>query len=179
MSNAFLGAVVIPAVLLTGCSSSRDLDASVDLTSTTRKLSDAEIPDDDALVSGSAAVAALQELIDRLLASNDACAILTQRDIKDAQLDPTTLASSAARKTLTKGVIEVYDHVIAIVTDQAVKVPLRVQRDAFVEVLDVVDRYSTNPTSKDANAEITNITRGPEFVAAQSAVQAWQFANCG
>ena len=66
---------------------------------------------------------------------NDVCAILTQKDIKGLKIDATTLASSSARRTLASGVVQVYDHVIQIVPDPAIKPALEVQKSTFVQVL--------------------------------------------
>src|SRR4051812_44651454 len=109
----------------------------------------------------------MQKIIDRLLASNDACAILTQKDVKGYRIDATTLASSAARQVLARGVIDVYDHLIDIVNDDGIKPALQRQRDTFVQILQIVDRYTANPTSKQGNDQIRALSTGPEFVKAQ------------
>ena len=173
-SAALLATTLLPVA----CSSSRDVD-SADATKTTiRKLDDGPLVDEDGLLGGSQGAKEIQRIIDRLLASNDPCAILTQKDIKGLKIDAATLASSSARQTLASGVIQVYDHVIQIVPDASVKPALGVQRDTFVKVLDVVERYTANPTSKEGNDQITALVTGEEFVKAQSAVSGWTYQNC-
>lgn len=162
-----------------GCSSSRDVETSEGTKTTIRDLGDEELVDEDGLLSGSQGAKEIQRIIDKLLASNDPCAILTQKDIKGLKIDATTLASSAARVTLASGVIQVYDHVKAIVVDESVKPALEVQKSTFVKVLDIVERYTANPTSKEGNDQIQALVTGEDFVKAQSTVSAWTYTNCG
>lgn len=175
MGIAALGLTVFLPV---ACSSSRDIETAGETKTTIRDLGDEDLVDEDALISGSQGAKEIQKIIDRLVASNDACAILTQKDIKGLNIDATTLASSAARKTLAAGVVKVYDHIIQIVPDAAVKPYLGTQRDTFVQVLDIVERYTANPTSKEGNDQIQALISGDKFVQAQSAVSGWTFSNC-
>lgn len=173
--------VLVPllvAVPLAACSSTTDLDSEAPGT-TIRDLGDDPLVDDEGLTSGSQGAQAIQRIIDRLVASNDPCAILTQKDIKGLKIDATTLASSSARRTLAAGVVQVYDHVIQIVTDPTVKPALEVQKSTFVQVLDVVERYTANPTSQEGNAQIQALVTGEDFVKAQGQVSDWTNANCG
>lgn len=163
--------------LTAGCSSSRDLESAAQTGTTIRDLGE-ELVEDEALIVGSEGAKEMQKIIDRLLASNDACAILTQKDIKGYKIDATALASSSARQVLANGVVDVYDHLIALVTDASVKPALQTQRDTFGQVLSVVDRYTANPTSAEANDQIQALVTGEEFVRAESAVSTWTFQNC-
>lgn len=171
--------VVVSTGLPVACSSTREID-SADVTKTTiRDLGNEDLVDEDGLLSASQGAKEIQRIVDRLVASNDACAILTQKDIKGLKIDATTLASSSARQTLANGVVRVYDHVIQIVPDPAIKPSLGVQRDTFVKVLDVVERYTANPTSKEGNDQIQSLVTSSAFINAQSAVSAWTYQHCG
>jgi hypothetical protein len=175
LSTVVLAAMVaVPAA----CASTKDIESSDQTKSTIRDLGGDLVDPDDVIASGSAGAREIQKIIDRLVASNDACAILTQKDVKGLKIDPTTLASSSARQALTKGVIAVYDHLIDIVPDAAVKPALVTQRDTFVQVLDLVERYTANPTSKQGNDQIQALITGDAFVKAATAVSSWTYANC-
>lgn len=171
-------ALLAVLALAPACSSTRQLSSDERIPTTIRRLPD-DGDDAEALAGGSEGARQIQEMIDRLLASDDPCAILTQRDVKGFQLDATTLASSSARRVLTKGVVDVYDHLLALVTDATVRPALQVQRDTFVQVLDLVDRYAANPTSQQGNDQIRALTTGDAFVRAQDVVGGWTVANCG
>lgn len=171
------GLVVLVGLVGPACSSTRDLESAEPTGTTIRDLGE-ELVEDEALVGGSEGAKEMQRIIDRLLASNDACAILTQKDIKGYKIDATTLASSSARQILANGVVDVYDHLITLVTDPTVKPALQVQRDTFGQVLEIVDRYTANPTSKQGNDQIQALITGETFVRAESAVSAWTFQNC-
>ncbi|MFN8053134.1 MAG: hypothetical protein U0Q22_16935 [Acidimicrobiales bacterium] len=173
--GVLLAAAVVAAP---ACSSTRDLDSADQTGTTIRKLAD-DLVDEDPLTGGSAGAKELKKIIDRLVASNDPCAILTQKDIKGYQLDPTTLASSSARQTLAQGVVDVYDHLIKIVPDTTITPALQKQRDTFVQVLGIIDRYAANPTSKQSNDQIQALLTGTDFVQAQNAVSTWTYTNCG
>lgn len=178
MPRLRLGATFAVVVLLAGgCSQSRELGDSA--TSTTFRVSESEDASGDNLSGGSESAAQMQQMIDRLLVSTDPCAILTQRDIRDIQLDPTAMASSAVRQVVAKGVVEVYNHLAELVTDTSVNAALLVQRDTFVKVLNVVERYSSAPASEAASAEIAALAQAPAYVAAETTVNAWVGANCG
>ena len=98
----------------------------------------------------------------------------------DADLDIETVATpwTEAVSRLAAGVVKVYDHIIQIVPDAAVKPYLGTQRDTFVQVLDIVERYTANPTSKEGNDQIEALISGDKFVQAQSAVSGWTYQNC-
>jgi len=180
-ARRWLGAALLSLLIVTpvGCSSSRDIESSDGTKTTIRDLGDDDLVDeDDALAGGSQGAKEIQKIIDKLLASTDPCAILTQKDIKGLKIDATTLASSSARQTLAQGVIDVYGHLIQIVPDAAVKPALETQRDTFVQVLDIVERYTANPTSKQGNDQIQALVTGETFVKAESTVSGWTYANC-
>ena len=170
--------LVAIATVPSACSSTKDIESSGETKTTIRDLGGDLVDPDDSLTGGSAGAKAIQKIIDRLVASNDPCAILTQKDIKGLKIDPTTLASSGVRKVLTQGVIDVYDHVINIVPDPGLKPSLVVQRDTFVQVLDIVERYTANPASKQGNDQITALITADSFVKAQSTVSGWTYTNC-
>jgi hypothetical protein len=170
-------ALLLAAATAVSCSESRDLGATGRTKTTIRRVDDPDA-DEDALAGGSAGAREMQKIIDRLVASNDPCAILTQKDVKGYQIDATTLASTATRKVLATGVIDVYDHLVDIIGDPSVRPALEKQRDTFVQVLEIVNRYTANPTSKQGDDQIRALTTGPEFVAAQNAVATWTINNC-
>jgi hypothetical protein len=169
--------LVAAAVLLSGCSATRDLES--DATTTTDKPPSSEIDplDAAALASGAEGVEELQALIDRLLASNDTCAILTQRDVRENRLDPTIFTTSAARRVLAEGLIAVFDHLVRISPPQ-LRQPLIDQQAVFTEVLEVVEQYANNPADTRATAQINSLVGAPGFVAAQQQINAWVSANC-
>jgi PBP1b-binding outer membrane lipoprotein LpoB len=81
------------ALVAVGCSRSTDL-GSEDVSSTTVRHSATTDPlDAQALATGKQAVNKLQGIVDSMLASNDTCAILTQKDVPKNQLDPSLLTS--------------------------------------------------------------------------------------
>jgi len=173
-----LALAVVWAISLVGCSSSRDIEADEATGTTIRDLGDDSLVDDEGLVGGSQAAAEIQRIVDRLLASNDACAILSQKDLKGMTIDPTSLASSAARRTLAQGVLDVYDHLVRIIPDASIKPALQTQQQTFVQVLEVVERYTANPTSKEGNDQIQALVTDSDFVTAESTVSAWTYQNC-
>jgi hypothetical protein len=162
---------------MAGCSSTRDLGSEGETKTTIRKIAD-DAGDEGALAGGSQGAKEMQKIINRLLASNDPCAILTQKDVKGFSIDATALASATAREVLARGVIDVYDHLLDIVGDDAIKPALQKQRDTFVEILQIVDRYTANPTSKQGNDQIRALSTGPEFVKAQHDVDNWTYQHC-
>ena len=178
-ARSLVAALLIALLMVAafGCASTRELESEGETKSTIRDLGD-ELPEDDAMAGGSDAAAAMQTIIDKMLASDDACAILTQKVIEGYQIDPTSLASTAARQVLASGVVDVYNHLIAIVNDDKVRPPLTVQRDTFTQVLDLVDRYAANPASKTGNDQIKALVEGQDFVSAANGVSAWTYANC-
>ena len=174
---AILATALTLLVATVGCSSSRDVAYDETTPTTIRRLPGAGL-DEANLAGGSAAAKDMQRVIDRLVASNDPCAILTQKEVKGYQIDPSSLASSDVLEVLANGVIDIYDHLVVIVPDPGVVPALRTQRDTFVRVLDVVDRYAANPTSKDGTTQIRSLTQGSDFVKAGSTVSAWTYSHC-
>lgn len=173
-------AALVAALAATGCSSTRELSADRSTETTIRRLPDDELLDEEALETGSAAARSMEAIVAKLLASNDPCAILTQQEIRGYNIDATALAGSAVRQTMARGVVSVYNHTINVVpqTEDQLIAALRVQRDTFVQVLDVVDRYSSNPTSRQGNQQIENLVRSDQFVKASEAVNGWIYQNC-
>lgn len=176
------GAVVLASVIaLGGCTATRELSEPRETGTTIRRLPEDELLDGDVVETGSAAVRRIEEIVAKLLASRDACAILTQQEIKGYSIDPTALAGSSARRAMARGVLQVYNHVINTVPQHESQLiaALRVQRDTFVQVLDVVDRYSANPASSQGNEQIQTLVQSEQFVKAGEAVNAWIYDNCG
>jgi len=174
-SVALVGLVL--AVGVVGCSTTRDLDSS-GATTTVKRSSTTEDPlDAAALASGSQGVAELQKVIDTLLASNDFCAILTQQAIKGTRLDPTLLTTPSVRQVLAQGLIQVFDHLIQI-SPAELKDPLQTEKTIFGQVLDVVQRYSANPSDSKASDDINNLVSSANYLAAQQQISSWATANC-
>lgn len=163
-------------VLLSGCSTTRDLDATNAGPSTTRRLEGG--PGSGENIGGSVAAKRMQTLIDQLVAEQDPCAILTQKDVAMTQIDPTTFLSAEARRVLASGVVDVYDHLATLIADPSVQPALRTQKETFTGVLGIVERYSSNPTSREQTEQIKALTEGPAAVAAQSSISAWVVSNC-
>ena len=174
------GAALAAALLATGCASTRELSADQRTETTIRRLPDDELLNEAALETGSAATRSIDAIVAKLLASNDPCAILTQQEIKGYNVDATALAGSAVRRSMARGVVSVYNHTINVVpqTEEQLIAALRVQRDTFVQVLDVVDRYSANPASRQGNQQIESLVRSDQFVKASEAVNGWIYQNC-
>lgn len=170
----------VMAVVFTGCTTTKDLPGERSTETTIRRLPDDELLDEAALETGSAAAKNLQAIINRLLTSNDPCAILTQQAIKGYTIDATSLAGSAVRRTMASGVVDVYNHTINLVpaNESTLIAALRVQRDTFVQVLEVVDRYSANPTSTQGNDQIAQLVQSDQFVKASDAVNLWVYSSC-
>ena len=169
--------VVVAVITLAGCSSSSDIDTSRATTSTVRIAPDDALNGDGGVSGGSEATRQPQSAIDKLAASNDVCAVLTQRDVKGMKLDSTTLASTEARKILSAGVVKIYNHLV-LIGDAEIKSALQVQRDTFASVLDLVDRYASASSSKQGNEEIRALTEAPQFLAAQQVVTTWIAGHC-
>ena len=175
-----LAAVLAVSILVaaTGCSKSTQLADDGQVT-TTFRVTEREESGGETVSGGSDSATQMQIIIDRLLASSDACAILTQRDIRDIQLDPTAMASSAVRQVVATGVVDVYNHLAELVTEPTVNAALIVQRDTFAQVLAVVERYSNAPTSDAATSEISALAAAPEYIEAEATVNSWVSVNCG
>ncbi len=168
---------LIVATMITACAQSTQLAEDGGAT-TTFRVSEREETDSVNVGGGSESATQMQLLIDRLLASSDPCAILSQSEIRDIQLDPTAMASSAVRQVVATGVVEVYNHLATLIPEPTVNAALLVQRDTFVQVLNVVERYSNAPVSDAATAEIAALARAPAYVAAEATVNSWVSVNC-
>lgn len=164
------------ALLAVGCTRSEEIPPYADegfhrVTTTEDPLEGAE------LASGAEAIDELQSLFDRMLASNDPCAILTQRDVEENRLDPTLLTNTEARRVLADGLVRVYDHLIRISPPQLTPA-LQAQKDVFNQVLTVVDRYATNPNNPGATGEIETLVNSQDFIAAGQQISQFVAANC-
>ena len=166
-------ALMAGLIMIGGCSQTEDLGFAA--SSTTLRLVD----DDD--LSGDATSASaeqVQTVVDRLLDTDDACAILTQSAIASVSLEPTALLSASARRVLAQGIVDIYAHVTELVPDPAVRPALQVQSNTFAQVLSVVDRYADSPNSARGATEIQTLSEAPDFVAASQTVSTWVSANC-
>lgn len=164
------------ALVVAGCSRTDDLGEG--RTATTVRVVGDDVEREGDLADTSEAARQMQTLVDRLLDSDDACAILTQREASAVQLDPTALLSGSARRVLAEGIVSIYDHLVDLVDDPTVKPALVVQRQTFTQVLDIVDRYADSPTSERGADEIQALSSTPEFLAASQTVNDWVRANC-
>lgn len=174
--RALLAGALCVTVLAAGCRTSREIPPYADEgfhrpTTTQDPLEDAE------LASGAAGMEELQRIFDRLLASNDPCAILTQKDLAENRLDPTVFTDPAARRLLADGLVRVFDHLIAI-SPSSITAALEAERDVFSDVLEVVDRYATNPTGAGATDEIEVLVNSQEFLAAGQQISQFVSTSC-
>jgi len=167
--------VVLLCMAVGACSSTEEVN--FDPTAPKATTTTADPLDGSAVASGAAGVAQLQSLIDRLLASKDVCAILTQRDVAENKLDPTLFTTTAARRVLAQGLIAVFDHLIQI-GDPTITSALQAEKEVFSKVLDVVDRYANNPNESKATAEINSLVDSAGFLNAQTTLNAWITTNC-
>jgi hypothetical protein len=158
------------------CSSTTELDSAAPTTTNPPK-AQVDPLDEAGGVIGAAGIQQLQDLVDRLLASNDPCAILTQRDVQGNQLDPTLFTSSAARQVLASGLIDVYDHLIQI-SPVVIRQALTDQKAVFAQILDVVDRYANSPNDPGATTQIEDLLSQPGMVSAQQQINAFIQQNC-
>jgi hypothetical protein len=172
---AMLMVVAAIALVGLGCSQSTDL-SSGPVTTTTPKSSTTD-PLDGSAGGSSAGIDQLQTLVARLLASNDTCAILTQRDVRANQLDPTLFTSSNSRQVLAQGVVNIYNHLIDI-SPVAIRGALQDEKDVFAQVLQVVDQYADNPTDQGATQQIDNLLKQPGMVTAQQQLNDFVENNC-
>jgi len=165
--------VAVLCVAVAGCSTTSEIDFNgklpKDPTTTVDPLEGAS--------AGAAGVAELRQLIDRLIASPDVCAIMTQRDVAQNQLDPTLFSSAAARRVLATGLVNVFDHLLRI-SDPVILPALQAEKDVFAEVLSVVERYSNDPTSSRATDEIKSLVDSAGFLTAQQDLNFWITENC-
>jgi hypothetical protein len=158
------------------CSSTTELSSDAPTTTSPPK-AEVDPLDEAGGVIGAAGIQQLQDLVDRLLASNDPCAILTQRDVQENQLDPTLFTSSAARQVLASGLVDVYDHLIQI-SPVAIRQALTDQKAVFAEILKVVDRYANNPNDPGATTQIQDLLAQPGMVAAQQQINVYLQQSC-
>jgi hypothetical protein len=169
--------MVVAAIALVGLGCSQSTDLSSDpVTTTTPKPSTTDAVDGDS-GNASAGIDQLQTLVQRLLASNDTCAILTQRDVRANQLDPTLFTSSNSRQVLAQGVVQIYNHLIDI-SPVAIRGPLQDEKDVFAQVLQVVNQYADNPTDQTATQQINNLLKQPGMVNAQQQLNDFITNNC-
>ncbi len=165
-------------VLGSGLACSTTTELTSDPPTTTNPPKAATDPlDDIATSAGQAGLDQLQDLLDRLLASNDPCAILTQRDVRENQLDPTLFTTSAARQVLAAGLVDVYDHLIQI-SPESIRQALADQKAVFAQVLEVVDSYATNPNDPTATGRIDELMDQPGMVTAQQEINAFIREQC-
>ncbi len=157
-----------------GCSTSREIDVNA---GPARSTTTEEPVDDASYDSGAEGIARLQALIKKLLDDDDVCSVLQQRSAPSNQLDPSLFLSPEARQVLTKGLVDVMDHLITI-SDPRLHSAFQTQKDAFVKVLDVVDRFANNPNDPRSTAAIQTLVQAPDFVAAQGQISSWVSANC-
>ena len=172
------GAAIVVIMSAVGTSCAQTDELAEGRSSTTLRIGEDDLALGDDLAGSSAAAGQMQDLVDELLASNNACAILNQQAAGAIKLDPTTMMSSSARRVLAKGIVDIYDHLVTLVDDPAVKPALLVQQATFVEVLDIVDRYADSPSSKRGADEIKALAGAPQFVAASQSVATWVTTNC-
>jgi len=162
------------------CSETRTLEGGAEATSTTVRLLEEERGEfDEGLRTGSEAAAEIQRWINDLVTETDPCSILSQKVVQDRSFDPTVLASAAARKALAEGYVQVINHLVALIDDPAVTPALVVQRDSATEILDIVDRYAANPTSREGARQIDAVTAAPAYVEAEATISRWVISNCG
>jgi hypothetical protein len=172
-----LATLVVLAAAPIACSRSTDIDSVARSTTTERSPATTDPLDADALASGSEAIRKLQAIVDGMLATTDPCAILTQRDVEGNELDPSIFTSSSARKVVTNGLIEVYDHLISI-SPPEITAPLTAQKAVFTEVLGVVERYASSGDDTRATQQINTLVSAPGYLAAQTQLTSWVNANC-
>ena len=80
---------------------------------------------------------------------------------------------------LAQGIVDIYGQLIETINDPSIRPSLVVQRDTYVGVLGIINRYSNSAASDDGNAEIDSLIQDEDFLAAQNAVGDWVFRNCG
>jgi hypothetical protein len=170
-------ATLAAVALVPACSRSTDIASTARSTTTERSPATTDPLDADALASGSEAIRKLQDIVDGMLASTDPCAVLTQRDVDENQLDPSIFTSSAARKVVTNGLIQVYDHLIGI-SPPEITAALTAQKAVFVDVLAVVERYASSGDDSKATQQINTLVSAPGYLAAQSQLTAWVSQHC-
>lgn len=173
-----LALVVGASLSVVACTDSEDLElGGLPAIDPNRSTTTQDIDGNKGLVGGAETVEQINALISKLLASNDACSILTQKEVADYKIDPTALASPEVFAQLSTGLAQVFDHLIEI-TDASIRVPLQTEKKALAQVLDVVNRYIDNPSDAGATDQIKAIAAAPEFVSASTAISLWASENC-
>ena len=168
--------LVVPAA----CSENRAIESDAPITKdTVRLLEDETLDNDPGLASGSEAAAQIQKLVDSLVEENDPCVILSPSTVSTFNFDPSVLASSQARKTLAQGYVQVLNHLVTLVNDPEVTPALVIERDSVVEILDIVEKYSASPTSREGTKQIEAVTNSPAYVEASEVVARWVVSHCG
>jgi hypothetical protein len=175
----FPAAALIVSVSLAGaaCSTTSELPIGAAPTTTTPPTEELDDLEARSLETGAAGIQALETLIDRLLGSTDTCAILTQRDVQNNQLDPTLFTSSAARQVLSDGLVQVFDHLIRI-SPLSIREPLESQKAIYAEVLQVTDRFVDSPGDPSGIQQIEELLNQPDFVGAQGLLNEFVLQNC-
>ncbi len=176
LRGVLVGVLFLALLAAAGCRTSKEIPPYADEgfhrpTTTEDPLEGAE------LASGAAGLEELQRIFDRLLASNDPCAILTQQDLAENRLDPTVFTDPAARRLLADGLVRVFDHLISI-SPPTITSALEAERDVFSDVLEVVDRYATNPTGAGATDEIEVLVNSQQFLAAGQQISQFVSTSC-
>ncbi len=176
--RALVGVVLLGALFAVGCSRTTDIGTGKAPPSPARTSTTSDPLNGQNLESGQAAIAKLQSIIDSMVASNDVCAILTQRDVPKNQLDdPSLLTSASARKVLSNGLIAVFNHLIQIGPAE-LQGAFSAEKDIFTQVLNVVNQYANDPQSAQATEQISTLVQSPGYLAAQAQITAWVAANC-
>jgi hypothetical protein len=173
--TAFLMVVAAITLVGIGCSQTTDLSSGA-VTTTTPKSSTTDVLEGNAL-NASTGIDQLQTLVARLVASNDTCAILTQRDVRANQLDPTLFTSQASRQVLAAGVVQIYDHLLDI-SPVGIRGPLQDEKNVFAQVLDIVNKYANDPTAQNATQQIDDLLKTPGMVSAQQQLNDFISQNC-
>lgn len=160
------------------CSDSEDLSFGAnDRIDPSRTSTTADIDGNKSLIGGAETVEQIQGIIDKLLASTDGCAILTQQVVKGYKIDPSAFASPEVFARLSEGLVQVFDHLVSI-TDVSLREPLLIEKEALSQALEVVNAYIDNPSNPQATVEIQAIAAAPEFVAASAQISQWAADNC-
>lgn len=173
-ARRWAAAVLVLAGGAVGCTRTTELSSELPTTTSPAPETTDSLDQSQAATAG---IAALEDLIARLLASDDPCAILTQRDVQANQLDPTLFTSSAARQVLAQGLVEVYDHLV-VISPLAIRQPLEDQKGVFVQILQVIDRYADSPDDPQAVEEIDGLLAQPAVVEAQAQLNSFIEQNC-
>ena len=168
---------LVSALAIAACSSKTELPLAEAPTTTARAPEQLDEIEERSLESGASGIQALETIIDRLLTSSDTCAIMTQREVRENQLDPTLFTSSAARQLLTDGLVRVFDHLIRI-SPLSIREPLETQKALYAQALQVADRFADSPNDPAGTEQIEELLSSPEFVEAQALLNEFVLQNC-